>query len=144
MPETVVSDLVELIADKQIADPARPEAYIGLEHIPERAIRIEKVGNTEAVRGLCVRYREGDILFGKLRPNLRKRVLTPADALGSTEILVLRSKPSVDDSFAGHLLRSESVFFEAERMTGGTRMPRTSWKTSQCRTAPPRGRGEEW
>jgi hypothetical protein len=30
-----------------MADRARPDAYIGLEHIPERAIRIEKVGNTE-------------------------------------------------------------------------------------------------
>lgn len=129
MPETVVSDLVELIADKQVADSSKAEAYIGLEHVPERAIRIEKVGTTEAIRGMCVRYREGDILFGKLRPNLRKSVLAPNDGLGSTEILVLRPKPGVDASFAGHVLRSETVFFEAERMTEGTRMPRTSWRT---------------
>jgi len=129
MPETVVSNLVELIADKQVANPAKPEAYIGLEHVPERAIRIEKVGNTEAIRGMCVRFRGGDILFGKLRPNLRKCVLAPVDGLGSTEILVLRPKPGVDASFAGHVLRSETVFLEAERMTEGTRMPRTSWRT---------------
>jgi len=129
MPSTVVSDLVELIADKEVADHAKPEAYIGLEHIPERAIRIEKVGNTEPIRGMCVRYREGDILFGKLRPNLRKSVLAPVEGLGSTEILVLRPKPGIDHSFAGHILRSETIFSEAERMTEGTRMPRTSWKT---------------
>lgn len=129
MPRTVVSDLVELVADKQVADQTKPEAYIGLEHIPERAIRIEKVGDTEAIRGMCVRYREGDILFGKLRPNLRKSVLAPLNGLGSTEILVLRPKTGVDPSFAGHVLRSETVFFETERMTEGTRMPRTSWQT---------------
>ena len=129
MPRTVVSDLVEPITDKQVADQAKPEAYIGLEHIPERAIRIEKVGDTEAIRGMCVRFSKGDILFGKLRPNLRKSVLAPADGLGSTEIIVLRPKPGIDPSFAGHVLRSETVFFEAERMTEGTRMPRTSWKT---------------
>ena len=129
MPDTLVSDLVELITDKQVADPGRPEAYIGLEHIPERAMRIAKVGGTEAIRGMCVRFCEGDILFGKLRPNLRKSVLAPVDALGSTEILVLRPKTGIDPSFAGHVLRSETVFFEAERMTEGTRMPRTSWKT---------------
>lgn len=129
MPRTVVSDLVELVADKQVANPAKIEAYIGLEHIPERAIRIEKVGDTEAIRGMCVRYREGEILFGKLRPNLRKSVLAPVNGLGSTEILVLRPKTGVDPSFAGHVLRSETVFFETERMTEGTRMPRTSWKT---------------
>lgn len=129
MPRTVVSDLVELIADKQVADQTKPEAYIGLEHIPERAIRIEKVGNTQAIRGMCVRFCEGDILFGKLRPNLRKSVLAPVEGLGSTEILVLRPKPGIDPSFAGHVLRSETVFSEAERLTEGTRMPRTSWKT---------------
>lgn len=129
MPRTVVSDLVELVADKQVADRMKPEAYIGLEHIPERAIRIERVGDTETIRGMCVRFREGDILFGKLRPNLRKSVLAPIEGLGSTEILVLRPKPGVDSSFAAHVLRSETVFFETERMTEGTRMPRTSWRT---------------
>lgn len=129
MARAVVSDLVELIADKQVADPATPEPYIGLEQIPERAIRIDMAGGSEAIRGMCVRYREGDILFGKLRPNLRKSVLAPVDGLGSTEILVLRPRPGIDPSFAGHVLRSEKVFFDAERMTEGTRMPRTSWKT---------------
>jgi type I restriction enzyme S subunit len=129
MPRTVVSDLVEPITDKQVADQAKPKAYIGLEHIPERAIRIEKAGDTEVIRGMCVRFSKGDILFGKLRPNLRKSVLAPVDGLGSTEIIVLRAKPGVDPSFAGHVLRSETVFSEAERMTEGTRMPRTSWKT---------------
>ncbi len=129
MPRTVVSDLVEPSTDKQVADQAKPEAYIGLEHIPERAIRIERAGDTEAIRGMCVRFSEGDILFGKLRPNLRKSVLAPVNGLGSTEIIVLRPKPGVDPSFAGHVLRSETVFSEAERMTEGTRMPRTSWKT---------------
>lgn len=128
MPETVVSDLVELITDKQLADPTKLEAYIGLEHIPERAIRIEKAGDTEGIRGICVRFLEGDILFGKLRPNLRKSVRAPVEGLGSTEILVLRPKPGVDPAFAGHVLRSETVFSVAEKMTEGTRMPRTSWK----------------
>jgi type I restriction enzyme, S subunit len=126
MRKAVVADLVELIADKQVADQAKPEVYIGLEHIPERAIRIEKVGDTETIRGMCVRYREGDILFGKLRPNLRKSVMAPVEGLGSTEILVLRPKPGVDPLFAGHVLRSETVLLEADRMTEGTRMPRTS------------------
>lgn len=129
MARAVISDLVELIADKQVADPAKAEPYIGLEHIPERAIRIQMASGSEAIRGMCVRYREGDILFGKLRPNLRKSVLAPIDGLGSTEILVLRPRPGIDPSFAGHVLRSETVFFDAERMTEGTRMPRTSWKT---------------
>lgn len=129
MARAVISDLVELVADKQVADPAKPEPYIGLEHIPERAIRIGMASGSEAIRGMCVRYREGDILFGKLRPNLRKCVLAPVDGLGSTEILVLRPRPGIDPSFAGHVLRSEKVFFDAERMTEGTRMPRTSWKT---------------
>ena len=129
MSDLQVSDLVGLVADKRLAGSGRPEPYIGLEHIPERAVRIERLGDTNAVRGMCVRFCEGDILFGKLRPNLRKCVRAPVDGLGSTEILVLRPKPGVDPGFAGHVLSSENVFAVAERMTEGTRMPRTSWKT---------------
>lgn len=128
MLDPQVSDLVELVSDKRLADPNQREAYIGLEHIPERAIRINGIGDTEAIKGMCVRFLEGDILFGKLRPNLRKCVRAPVDGLGSTEILVLRPKPGVDPGFAGHVLSSETVFALAEKMTEGTRMPRTSWK----------------
>lgn len=129
MSDLQVSDLVDLVTDKRLADRGRSEPYIGLEHIPERAIRIRKLGNTDAVKGVCVRFREGDILFGKLRPNLRKCVRAPVDGLGSTEILVLRPRPGVDPGYAGHVLSSESVYAVAERMAEGTRMPRTSWKT---------------
>ena len=124
-----VSDLVELVTDKRLVDPSQREAYIGLEHIPERAIRIGGAGDTDAIKGICVCFLEGDILFGKLRPNLRKCVRAPVDGLGSTEILVLRPKPGVDPRFAGHVLNSETVFALAEKMTEGTRMPRTSWKS---------------
>ena len=129
MPEPLVSDLVDLVTDKGLADPSQREAYIGLEHIPERAVRIERVGDTESIRGMCVHFLEGDILFGKLRPNLRKCVRAPIDGLGSTEILVLRPKLGVDPRFAGHVVSSETVFALAEKVTEGTRMPRTSWKT---------------
>jgi type I restriction enzyme S subunit len=130
MPEhRLISDFVDLVAEKQLAVPSKPQPYVGLEHIPEKAITIGPIGDTSNIRGMCVRFREGDILFGKLRPNLRKCVGAPVDGLGSTEILVLRAKPENDPRFTAHVLRSENVFVAAERLTEGTRMPRTSWKT---------------
>ena len=130
MPEQrLISDFVDLVAEKQLAVPGKPQPYVGLEHIPEKAIVIGPIGDTSNIRGMCVRFREGDILFGKLRPNLRKCVRARVDGLGSTEILVLRPKPENDPRFTAHALRSEGVFIATERLTEGTRMPRTSWKT---------------
>jgi type I restriction enzyme S subunit len=144
MSKRVISDLVDPVAEKQMADPSKPQPYIGLEHIPEKAIAVGPIGYTSNIRGMCVRFCEGDILFGKLRPNLRKCVRAPVNGLGSTEILVLRAKPEADPGFAAHVLRSEGVFSVAERLTEGTRMPRTSWKTvSDIRVFAPEGRAAQ-
>ena len=64
MPEQrLISDFVDLVAEKQLAVPGKPQPYVGLEHIPEKAIVIGPIGDTSNIRGMCVRFREGDILF---------------------------------------------------------------------------------
>ncbi|WP_324751201.1 restriction endonuclease subunit S [Sphingomonas sp. LY54] len=75
-----------------------------------------------------MRFRKGDVLLGKLRPNLRKCVLAPFDGYCSTDIIVLRSYDGVDREFAAAMLSSEAVGAVAERTAAGTKMPRTSWK----------------
>jgi type I restriction enzyme, S subunit len=70
----------------------------------------------------------GDILFGKLRPQLRKCVRVELDGYCSTDILVLRAYEQHDSSYAAKILQSDSVFSAAIRMEEGTKMPRTSWQ----------------
>lgn len=107
-------------------DPAKP--YVGLENIPSRGAHLLGWGlASSSISTNCV-FRAGDVLFGKLRPNLRKCIVAPFGGYCSTDILVLRSNEGIDPSFAGKVLRTERVGAAAEMTSVGTKMPRTSWK----------------
>lgn len=107
-------------------DPTKP--YVGLENIPSRGAHLTGWALASASISTNAIFRAGDVLFGKLRPNLRKCIVAPFDGYCSTDILVLRSNEGVDPSFAGKVLRTERVGTAAEMTSVGTKMPRTSWK----------------
>jgi hypothetical protein len=101
--------------------------YVGLEHIESGARTLIATAPSSFSQGTNGVFQEGDVLFGKLRPNLRKAVQVGFGGYCSTDLLVLRPRKSVDSRYAGHVATSESVFRHAERNSIGTRMPRTSW-----------------
>ncbi|PMI21748.1 hypothetical protein BCU63_30565, partial [Vibrio splendidus] len=72
-------------------------------------------------------FTSGDVLFGKLRPYLKKFILAPFDGVCSSEIWVLTPKPEVDKNFLFHLVQSDS-FLEQANKSCGTKMPRADWK----------------
>ncbi|AVH36817.1 restriction endonuclease subunit S [Pseudomonas monteilii] len=123
-----ISDLVQPVEVKITAkkDPAKP--YIGLEYLPSRGAHL--LGWSPASSSISTNsvFSRGDILFGKLRPNLRKCVIAPFDGYCSTDILVLRAKDGIDSGFAGKIFQTEQVGAAAERTAIGTKMPRTSWR----------------
>ena len=107
-------------------DPTRP--YVGLENIPSRGAHLTGWSLASSSISTNSIFQAGDVLFGKLRPNLRKCVVAPFDGYCSTDILVLRANTGVDPSFAGKVLGTEQVGAAAEMTSVGTKMPRTSWK----------------
>jgi type I restriction enzyme, S subunit len=107
-------------------DPARP--YVGLENIPSRGADLLGWEPASASISTNSVFAPGDILFGKLRPNLRKSVLASFDGYCSTDILVLRAREGIHAGFAGKVFQTERVGAAAEKTAIGTKMPRTSWK----------------
>ena len=102
-------------------------AYIGLEHIPRRSIALSEWGKAEGLASGKFRFKEGDILFGKLRPYFHKVGVAPLDGICSTDIVVV--SPILADWFGftlGHLSSTEFVGYTDAASTG-TRMPRTNW-----------------
>ncbi len=69
----------------------------------------------------------GDILFGKLRPYLRKYALPNFTGICSTEIWVLTPSEFVTSGYAYYLVQS-NWFIERANQTTGTKMPRADWK----------------
>ncbi len=101
--------------------------YVGLGHIKSDARNLIGTAPASFSQGTNGVFEEGDVLFGKLRPNLRKAVQVGFGGYCSTDLLVLRPRKSVHTRYAGYVVMSESVFRHAERNSIGTRMPRTSW-----------------
>ncbi len=63
-------------------DPSKP--YVGLENIPSRASQLLSWEKSDSSISTNAVFSEGDVLFGKLRPNLRKCVAAPFDGYCST------------------------------------------------------------
>jgi len=127
LPTARLDELVDLQTEKVVTnkDPELP--YVGLEHIAQGEPRL--LGWQESVASTSTNnaFQQDDILFGKLRPNLRKSVRAPFEGYCSTDILVLRPRRGVCPSFAGHVFQSVPVFAAAVATAAGTKMPRTSW-----------------
>lgn len=112
-------------------DPADDETgvYIGLEHLdPERA-SIARVGSPEDVSSQKSRFSATNVLFGKLRPYLRKVAFADRAGICSTDILVLEpvSETTLLPEFLYLLVSSERAISHAVACSAGTRMPRVSF-----------------
>lgn len=116
---------------REAVKPADIEAnspYIALEHIPKRCIALNSWGTADGVASGKLLFRQGDILFGKLRPYFHKVGPAPVDGVCSTDIVVIRPKNQYwyglvtghvfDDAFVAH----------TDRSSAGTKMPRTNWR----------------
>ena len=73
-------------------------------------------------------FRTGDVLFGKLRPYLAKSWRADRRGSCSTELIVMRPRPSVDDRWLAYLVQSDLVVEWAVATSEGVKMPRTSWE----------------
>lgn len=72
------------------------------------------------------RFVKGDILFGKLRPYLKKFLKTSFDGVCSTEIWVLQGRLITND-YLYYLIQTYKFNYEVN-ITSGSKMPRAEWK----------------
>jgi type I restriction enzyme, S subunit len=111
-------------------DPGTP--YIGLEHMPRRSITLCEWGTAEQVASSKHRFRENDILFGKIRPYFHKVGIALTDGVASSDTIVIR--PADDVLLPLILLTVSSDCFIAvtsKAMKEGSKMPRADWKQMQ-------------
>lgn len=106
-------------------DSARP--YVGLEHLQTEKRHIDAFGAVTGVRSMVTPFQPGDVLFGRLRPYLRKVALASVHGVCSPEILVLRPILSrCSSEYLMALVSSETVIERCIATSAGSRMPRTS------------------
>jgi type I restriction enzyme S subunit len=72
------------------------------------------------------RFSCGEVLFGKLRPNLKKYLLAPFDGVCSSEIWIFRGKKLLNQYL--FFLIQTNKFYRASNVTFGSKMPRSDWE----------------
>ncbi|MDG4594975.1 MAG: restriction endonuclease subunit S [Candidatus Contendobacter sp.] len=122
-----LDEIVQKVNDKITFKKDLSKPYVGLEHIGTRSSYLSGFSEANTSISTNAVFSAGDVLFGKLRPNLRKCVVAPFDGYCSTDILVLRANSDVCNRFVGRVFQTEKVGSAAEMTAIGTKMPRTSW-----------------
>ncbi len=103
--------------------------YFGLENIESQTGK--KTGSTastyNAIKSTKTCFKAGDVLYGKLRPNLNKVHLATEDGICSTDIYVLRFSNAALANIFVHYLRSKPFNDAVLKTVSGQQLPRTSW-----------------
>ncbi len=102
--------------------------YIGLEHMPRRCITLSEWSTTESIASNKYAFREGDLLFGKLRPYFHKVGIAAVDGVCSTDILVVIAKEPSWWGYVLEIISSIDFVNYTDMASTGTKMPRTNWK----------------
>ena len=123
-----VRGIAQKRAEKVHPQPGDKTPYVALEHIPNGGGRLLGAAIAGVATSHKTRFRAGDTLFGKLRPNLRKVVRADFDGVCSTDIIAVGPKSGNDPAFLYQLLASGVVYRHVMGDITGTKMPRTSWE----------------
>ncbi len=103
--------------------------YIGLEHIEKHTGSLLGHGTSDEVRSTKSRFREGELLYGKLRPYLNKVHVAEFDGICSTDILVLRALGGVHAKYLHYRLLSKDFVRYANKNVSGVQHPRVNART---------------
>jgi type I restriction enzyme S subunit len=128
---------------EEIRETVKPETldadtpYIGLEHMPRRSIALSEWGTAEQVTSSKHRFREGEILFGKIRPYFHKVGVAFLDGVASSDAIVIRPVEPKVRGFVLMMVSSDPfVAVTAQTMREGSKMPRADWKQMRAYPTP--------
>lgn len=103
--------------------------YLGLEHVQGVTGEFEGVrAGGAAIKSNKFCFDSGDVLYGKLRPNLRKCIVATGSGVCSTDLVPLRPVRPEAAHFLSLQLRSEPFTESVMRLIGGANLPRVNLK----------------
>lgn len=123
-------EFAESIGDRAEPKDAQEENYVGLEHLASQCLHIRRWGKGSDVIGGKLRFRKGDIIFGKRRAYQRKLAVAEFDGICSAHALVVRAKPDkVLPEFLPFLMMSDRFMNRAVEISVGSLSPTINWTT---------------
>ena len=98
---------------------------IELESLSQETGKILKTFNSLEQKSIKNKFLKNEVLFGKLRPYLKKYWYSNFEGVCSSEIWVLNSKNNIN-KFIYYFIQGEN-FISLANTTSGTKMPRADW-----------------
>ncbi|NIH06195.1 restriction endonuclease subunit S [Providencia rettgeri] len=111
-------------------NPEEQYNYIGLENIESHTGRVISNSPTKGseISSTKVSFKQGMVLYGKLRPYLNKVIVAKVDGIATTEIIPFKCSDAISPGFLAYYLRSQYFVDLAMNNCSGARMPRATTK----------------
>lgn len=128
-------DFAESIGERAEPKDAQEEIYVGLEHLDPQCLHIRRWGKGSDVIGGKLRFRKGDIIFGKRRAYQRKLAVAEFGGICSAHAMVIRARPDkVLPEFLPFLMMSDRFMNRAVEISVGSLSPTINWTTLKLET----------
>ena len=102
--------------------------YVGFEHIKSDSIQIKECGSSSDVHSNKLFFKSGDILYGKIAPNLKKTALADFEGVCSSDMIVLRPIDGNLKILLCLIMKSNHFANLAVNTISGSTIPRANWK----------------
>jgi len=114
---------------------AAEEIYVGLDDLDSGNLHIRRWGKGSDVTGTKLRFRKGDIIFGRRRAYQRKLAVAEFDGICSAHAMVVRAKTDkVLPEFLPFLMMSDRFMKRAVEISVGSLSPTINWTTLKLET----------
>lgn len=124
-------DQVAELVNERVDDPSQAgvDRYVGLEHLDAGSLRISRWGVPSDVTATKLRFRPGDIIFGRRRVYQRKVAVANFEGICSAHAMVLRSRPgTVLPEFLPYFMQTDLFMERALEISVGSLSPTINWK----------------
>lgn len=112
-----------LIKNSVTFDYQTTEPTIDLSVMPSSSIALNQLNQSDLFATNLFKMLEGDILFGSIRPYLKKAGIAPCDGVVAGTIHSYHVKTDTDYNFVLFTLCRDSFFDYATKVSTGTKMP---------------------
>ena len=123
---------IAICVNDRIDNPtdAGVQRYVGLEHLDPDSLVIRRWGTPGDVTATKLRFRKGDIIFGRRRVYQRKLAVADFDGICSAHAMVLRAKAgAVLSQFLPFFMHSDVFMERAKLISVGSLSPTINWRT---------------
>lgn len=128
-------EFAESIGERAEPRDAQEEIYVGLEHLEPQCLHIRRWGKGSDVTGTKLRFRKGDIIFGRRRAYQRKLAVAEFGGICSAHAMVVRGRPDkVLPEFLPFLMMSDRFMNRAVEISVGSLSPTINWTTLKLET----------